>query len=109
MDCHRRCHLLLLLCLPSTCSGYYVWAPEAGAPKNQVFTLADPLSSPGIPTNAAWLFKTPDGLRNTLVWLNKRYNAPEFWITENGVSGPGEEFRGRDHAVRDDFRLDYYK
>jgi beta-glucosidase len=75
----------------------------------QVFTLADPLSSPGVPTNAPWLFKTPDGLRNTLVWLHKRYNGPEFWITENGVSGPGEEFKGRSHAVRDDFRLDYYK
>lgn len=86
-----------------------MWAPKAGAPKAQTFTVGDPLTSPGVPTNAPWLFKNPDGLRKTLVWLNKRYNGPEFWITENGVSGPGEEYKARQDVLRDEFRLDYYK
>ncbi len=75
----------------------------------QVFADPEPFTSPGMKTNAGWLFKTPDALRKTLVWLNKRYKGPEFWITESGVSGPGEESNGRALAVKDDFRLDYYK
>lgn len=75
----------------------------------QVFVVVVPFISPGIKTNAGWLFKTPDALRKTIVWLHKRYKGPEFWITESGVSGPDEESKGREHAVRDAFRLDYYK
>jgi len=75
----------------------------------QLFVATYPFISPGIPSNAVWLFKTPDAFRNTLVWLHKRYSGPELWITESGVSGPGEESKGRDFAVRDDFRLDYFK
>jgi beta-glucosidase/6-phospho-beta-glucosidase/beta-galactosidase len=65
--------------------------------------------SPGIPSNAAWLFKTPDGLRLTLQWLAKRYNNPEFWITENGVSGPDEDWKPVPAVLDDVFRQDYYK
>lgn len=66
-------------------------------------------TSPGVPTNAAWLFKTPDGLRLTLQWLTRRYDGPPFWITENGVSGPGEEVNPLPGVLDDTFRQDYYK
>eukprot|EP00879_Flechtneria_rotunda_P021136 GHRR01022267.1.p1 GENE.GHRR01022267.1~~GHRR01022267.1.p1 ORF type:complete len:461 (+),score=105.61 GHRR01022267.1:123-1505(+) len=89
--------------------GYYVWAPPVGAPKNMTYDVGDVLTSPGIPSNAAWLFKTPDGLRKTLVWLHQRYNGPEFWITENGVSGPGEESAPLPGVLNDTFRQDYYR
>lgn len=89
--------------------GYYIWAPPAGAPKSVVYDFGEVFTSPGTPTNAAWLFKTPDGFRNTLTWLSKRYNNPEIWVTENGVSGPNEETAGAERAVRDDFRLDFYR
>ena len=42
-----------------------------------MFDFGENFTSPGSPTNAGWLFKTPDAFRNTLVWLHKRYNGPE--------------------------------
>eukprot|EP00878_Enallax_costatus_P011324 GHUV01011821.1.p1 GENE.GHUV01011821.1~~GHUV01011821.1.p1 ORF type:complete len:464 (+),score=107.99 GHUV01011821.1:1274-2665(+) len=90
-------------------TGYYVWAPPADAPKNQTYDTGDSLTSPGTPTNAAWLFVTPDAFRKTLDWLHKRYNGPEFWITENGVSGPGEEKKPVPEVLNDVFRQDFYR
>lgn len=75
----------------------------------QTYDVGAAFISPGVPTNAAWLFKTPDGLRNTLVWLHKRYNGPEFWITENGVSGPGEETKSVPEVLDDTFRQNFYQ
>lgn len=89
--------------------GYYIAAPPPGSPKSTVYDTGDKLTSPGIPTNAPWLFKTPDGFRNTLVWLDRRYGGPEFWVTENGVSGPQEEAAAAPAVLRDAFRQDYYK
>ena len=67
------------------------------------------MTSPGTPTNAAWLFVTPDAFRKTLDWLNNRYNGPEFWITENGVSGPGEEKKPLPEVLNDTFRQNFYR
>jgi hypothetical protein len=40
-----------------------------------MFVVVEPFISPGTKTNAGWLFKTPDALRNTIVWLRKRYKG----------------------------------
>lgn len=93
--------------------GYYVWAPAPGSPKELTYDVGantgGQFISPGIPSNAPWLFKTPDGLRLTLQWLAKRYNGPEFWITENGVSGPDEDWKPLPAVLDDVYRQDYYK
>ncbi|KAF8059426.1 BGLU42 [Scenedesmus sp. PABB004] len=93
--------------------GYYVWAPPPGSPKELTYDVGantgGQFISPGVPTNAAWLFKTPDGLRKTLVWLSARYGGPEFWVTENGVSGPGEDAAPVATVLNDQFRQDFYR
>ncbi|KAF6266054.1 putative beta-glucosidase [Scenedesmus sp. NREL 46B-D3] len=93
--------------------GYYVWAPAPGSPKELTYDVGantgGQFISPGIPSNAPWLFKTPDGLRLTLQWLAKRYDNPEFWITENGVSGPEEDVKPLPAVLDDVYRQDYYK
>jgi beta-glucosidase len=64
----------------------------------------------GPPSGAPnWLFKTPDALRHTLVWLHKRYEGPEFWITENGVAGLNESTIRPPAVLQDDYRLGYYR
>jgi len=87
--------------------GYNVKAPASGAPLGKTYVV-EPFTSPGIPTNASWLFVTPDGLRKTLVWLHKRYDGPEFWITENGVTVLDEEFTAVPGVLKDTFRQDFY-
>eukprot|EP00775_Hariotina_reticulata_P009616 gene9616-9777_t len=89
--------------------GYYISAPPPNSPTNMTYDAGTKFTSPGVPTNAPWLFKTPTGLRNTLVWLHKRYDGPEFWITENGVSGPDEEWRRPPEVLDDKFRQDFYQ
>ena len=71
--------------------------------------VVEPFTSPGILTNASWLFVTQDGLRNTLVWLHKRYDGPEFWITENGVTVLDEEITALPGVLKDTFRQDFYR
>ena len=75
----------------------------------QTYDTGVTFTSPGEPSNAGWLFKSPDGLRNTLVWLHKRYDGPEFWITENGVSGFDEETKPLPDVLRDTWRQGYYR
>ena len=71
--------------------------------------VVEPFTAPGLPTIASWLFVTPDGLRNTLVWLHKRYNGPEFWITENGVTVANEAKAALPGVLGDSFRQKYYR
>jgi len=66
----------------------------------------------GEPSDSFWLFRTPDGLRKTLVWLDKRYSVGgrkvEFAISENGVSGPEEDLKSVPSVLHDDYRIRYY-
>ena len=91
--------------------GYFVKAPAPGSPRNVVYnvTWVGPEGQPpGEPSNAPWLFKTPKDFGKTLLWLHERYDGPEFMITENGVSGPGEESAALPGVLDDSFRQDYY-
>ncbi len=58
-----------------------------------------------------WLFVYPQGLSDTLEWINKRYSAfsPKIYIFENGVSVPGESNLPISEALHDSFRVDYYR
>jgi hypothetical protein len=46
----------------------------------QTYDAGAKFTSPGVPSNAGWLFKTPTALRLTLAWLHKRYDGPEVRI-----------------------------
>lgn len=38
-----------------------------------------------------------------------RYNKPEIWVTENGVCSPGESDVSMEEALKDTFRVDFYR
>ncbi|KAI8463581.1 MAG: glycoside hydrolase superfamily [Monoraphidium minutum] len=56
-----------------------------------------------------WLRVFPDGLYKITQYVTQRYGRPEIFITENGVSVPGENDKPRDEAVRDGFRVNFFK
>ena len=58
---------------------------------------------------SSWLTIYPEGLRGLLNWIDKRYNHPKIYIFENGVSVPGESQAPVFEALRDSFRIDYYR
>ncbi len=49
----------------------------------------------------------PDGIRNVLLWMDKTYNRPTLYITENGAAF--KDSVGPDGAVNDGERLDYVR
>jgi beta-glucosidase len=56
-----------------------------------------------------WLFVVPRGMRGVLNWVSNRYGNPDIYITENGVSAPGENRMKIEDALEDQFRVDYYR
>ncbi|XP_028028072.1 myrosinase 1-like [Bombyx mandarina] len=50
-----------------------------------------------------WLTLSPDSIYDTLTYLQKRYNDPIFYITENGWSSPPT------NGLLDDDRIRYYR
>ena len=57
--------------------------------------------------DSKWLTVYPPGLRHLLKWIKNRYNDPEIYIFENGVSCPGEAEMTKTQALNDTFRMDY--
>ncbi|KIZ04410.1 beta-glucosidase [Monoraphidium neglectum] len=95
-------------------NGYFIKAP---ADPNSEFPYEVTMKNEkgqwvGEPSASSWLFRTPDGLRKTLVWLDSRYSVDgrkvEFTISENGVSGPGEASLRPPAVLQDNYRLRYY-
>lgn len=66
-------------------------------------------SAPGNASDVSWLYNTPEGLRSMLSWISIRYHRPEVWITENGVPAPGEAHRPLPQALKDTYRIDFFK
>lgn len=66
----------------------------------------------GEPSASFWLFRTPDGLRKTLVWLDRRYSVDgrkvEFTVSENGVSDPNEQNMRPPEVLHDTYRMRFY-
>ena len=56
---------------------------------------------------SSWLNVYPPGLRGMLQWIKKRYNNPEVYIFENGVSCPDESQIPESQALNDNFRMNY--
>ena len=54
-----------------------------------------------------WLNVYPPGLRSILKWIKKRYNNPDVYIFENGVSCINESFVSKKEALNDVFRINY--
>ncbi|XP_072947938.1 myrosinase 1-like [Epargyreus clarus] len=54
------------------------------------------------PAGSAWFFDNPEGIRNQLVWLKKRYGDIKILITENGYSS-------KDRRLDDMNRVKYYQ
>lgn len=61
----------------------------------------------GPQAEASWLYVYPKGLRQMLNWINKRYNSPEIYIFENGVSCPNESTIQFPQVLNDTFRVNY--
>mmetsp|Transcript_37023 Transcript_37023/g.37682 ORF Transcript_37023/g.37682 Transcript_37023/m.37682 type:complete len:535 (+) Transcript_37023:72-1676(+) len=56
-----------------------------------------------------WLHVVPSGMYKLLKWIDKRYDSPLIYITENGCDVPNENNMKLEEAIKDQFRIDYYK
>lgn len=50
---------------------------------------------------SVWLYSVPEGLRDLLKWINRKYDNPQVMITENGWSDDG--------TLNDERRVNYLK
>jgi hypothetical protein len=57
---------------------------------------------------SSWLYVAPWAFQKLLRYLDARYSRPPIFVTENGVSAPGEAGVGPAAAARDGFRVGYY-
>lgn len=62
----------------------------------------------GPETQSFWLRPNPQGFRDLLNWLSKRYNYPKIYVTENGTSVKGENDMPLAQILEDDFRVKYF-
>jgi beta-glucosidase len=62
----------------------------------------------GPETQSFWLRPNPQGFRDLLNWLSKRYGYPKIYVTENGTSIKGENDMPREQILQDDFRVKYF-
>ncbi|KAJ9158709.1 hypothetical protein P3X46_024269 [Hevea brasiliensis] len=56
-----------------------------------------------------WFYIFPKGIRNLLNYTKDRYDDPVIYITENGVDNANNETESIDDALKDQFRIDYYR
>ncbi|KAL2155901.1 hypothetical protein VTH82DRAFT_643 [Thermothelomyces myriococcoides] len=62
----------------------------------------------GPETQSFWLRPHPQGFRDLLNWLSKRYGYPKIYVTENGTSLKGENDMPLEQILEDDFRVKYF-
>lgn len=62
----------------------------------------------GPETQSFWLRPNPQGFRELMVWISKRYGFPKIYVTENGTSLKGENEMSLEQIVEDDFRVEYF-
>ncbi|PVH73542.1 glycoside hydrolase family 1 protein [Cadophora sp. DSE1049] len=63
----------------------------------------------GPETQSFWLRPNPQGFRDLLVWLSKRYGNPKIYCTENGTSLKGENDLPLEKILDDEFRAEYFR
>ncbi|XP_058073473.1 beta-glucosidase 12-like isoform X3 [Magnolia sinica] len=57
---------------------------------------------------STWLYVYPQGIRDMLVYLKKRYNNPVIYVSENGVDEFNNDSLSLEEALQDNMRIDYY-
>ncbi|CAI9088500.1 OLC1v1022836C1 [Oldenlandia corymbosa var. corymbosa] len=55
-----------------------------------------------------WLHSYPKGLWHLLLYVQRKYNNPVIYITENGVDEINDASLPLEQALQDDFRIRYY-
>ena len=63
----------------------------------------------GPETQSFWLRPNPQGYRELLSWISKRYSYPTIYCTENGTSLKGENDLPLDKILDDEFRAQYFR
>jgi beta-glucosidase len=59
-------------------------------------------------SSAEWLFDVPWGFKKALMYVHKKYNNPEIYITENGFSVKDEAKAPMESKLNDTGRVKYY-
>ncbi|KAL2754649.1 glycoside hydrolase family 1 protein [Sodiomyces alcalophilus JCM 7366] len=62
----------------------------------------------GPETESPWLRPNPQGFRDLINWLSKRYNYPPIYVTENGTSIKDESSKSVAEILKDDLRVEYF-
>ncbi|XP_057453252.1 beta-glucosidase 13-like [Lotus japonicus] len=57
---------------------------------------------------SSWLYVYPKGIRELLLYVKKKYNNPQIYITENGIDEFNDPTLSLEEALLDTFRIDYY-
>ncbi|XP_073156417.1 beta-glucosidase 12-like [Henckelia pumila] len=55
-----------------------------------------------------WLYVYPRGIQEVLLYVQRTYNNPPIYITENGIDEPNNSTLSLDQALVDNMRIDYY-
>ncbi|CZS99707.1 probable beta-glucosidase [Rhynchosporium agropyri] len=86
-------------------------APEADDFLGNLETLFESKTGEiiGPETQSFWLRPNPQGYRNLLNWISKRYNYPKIYCTENGTSLKGENDLPIEQILDDEFRAEYFR
>ena len=56
-----------------------------------------------------WIYDTPAGFQSFLEYIDKRYNHPDIYVTENGFAVRGEPGLPMHEILHDADRVDYFK
>uniref|UniRef100_A0A6B2L265 beta-glucosidase n=1 Tax=Arcella intermedia TaxID=1963864 RepID=A0A6B2L265_9EUKA len=84
--------------------GQYGWANDSDVTPTQIGVDNKTI---GTPSGCSWLFVVPQGFRKLLNYIKNRYNNTDIFVTENGVSVPGEASMPMSEALSDKFRSSY--
>jgi beta-glucosidase/6-phospho-beta-glucosidase/beta-galactosidase len=64
----------------------------------------------GPDSDVPWLKVSPSSMRGVLKWLTQRYGSSwQIRVTENGVPVPNESAKSVAEALRDEFRVEFYR
>ncbi|KAF2293639.1 hypothetical protein GH714_003609 [Hevea brasiliensis] len=56
-----------------------------------------------------WFYIFRKGIRHLLNYTKDTYNDPVIYITKNGVDNANNESQSIKDALKDEFRIDYYR
>ncbi|XP_058779379.1 beta-glucosidase 12-like isoform X1 [Vicia villosa] len=62
----------------------------------------------GPPAASSWLSIYPNGLREVLLYIKKKYNNPSIYITENGMDDLDDPTISLEKALEDTIRINYF-